>query len=154
MIANKAQSIGASNTMFENAGNQRTQLDNANRANQQAVTHANVAKQDAYDNKDLLRTGTIKSELSSNIANLGEKTAMGMQEANQIDKDLAEVELLKQQYKDNGVWNRNIQSILDAYTKGTIGKAERDRRLAQANTGNINSDGSADPVTPTVLKIE
>ena len=88
----------------------------------------------AYEQQDLQRAGTIKSEISANIANAAQKAGMSMAEANQIDKDLAEVELLKQQYKDNGVWNRNIQSIFDAYANGTINAAEFNKRLARSNT--------------------
>jgi polyhydroxyalkanoate synthesis regulator phasin len=135
LIGSRAGMVGQSNTMYEKARNLENQLINQNRLNQQQATFANVDKMNQYAQQQLQRAGTIKSEISANIANAAQKAGMSLAERNQMEKDMFEVELLKQQYKDSGVWNRNIEKLFNDYTNGTITIDELNKRLAYSNIG-------------------
>jgi len=115
----------------------------------------NLAARDKHKQQKLLREGTQRTEYSANLANLSEKIGMGMAERNQMDKDLFEVNLLKKQYKDNGIWDRKMEADYQAFINGTITVEELERRMFRVNStkGNDAKKPIYETNRPNVLKI-
>ena len=118
------------NKVHQDRINQENKLKTANRLNQQQVSMMNTQAQAAYKQQNLLREGTKRSELSAILNSATGKINMGMAERNQMNKDLFEVQLLEKQYKDNGVWDRNIQKLFSDYRKGIINREALNTGLA------------------------
>ena len=41
-----------------------------------------------------------------------------------MKRDQLEMKILEKQYKDSGVWDRNLQKLINDYNKGLIGYTE------------------------------
>jgi hypothetical protein len=95
---------------------------NAEINNQEAGINAGVQARnvDRKNISNMLKVEQKNRQLSaySQIAsNVGEKVMQGKREKNLKDLSTTELELLKKQYEDSGVYDRNLKGILDEYYK-------------------------------------
>jgi hypothetical protein len=131
LIAGKAGLVSQRNALFGQKENVETQLKNQNAMNVQGITNRNVAKEDAYDMMQLQREGEIQTRISANVTNAVEDNRMQLMQDNLQKRDMLELEVLKQQYKDSGVYDRKLQAMLDAYQKGDITYEEFNKNVLQ-----------------------
>lgn len=120
IIASKAGLVSARNKLYGEKANIETSLINADRQNTQQIGNLNVDKETLYRNMQLQREGEIQRRISENVANSVADAQQQIREENLKKRDYMELDLLKQQYKDSGVWDRNIEALFQAYLKGDI----------------------------------
>lgn len=119
LIASRAGLVSQRNQLYADKENRETALDNQNRLNAQGVQNRNITKEDAYNQANMMRTRSIQNEISANAAEGAEDAQLQIAEDNLKKRDKLELNLLKQQYKDSGVWDRNLEKLFDDYIKGS-----------------------------------
>jgi len=120
LISSRMGSVGQRNQLYGEKYNRETALINANRQNQQQIGMANVDKESQYDMLNLQRQGEIQSRISQNVAQATDDAQLQIREKNLMKRDQLEMSILAKQYKDSGVWDRNLQKLIDDYNAGTI----------------------------------
>lgn len=118
IIASKAGLVSSRNQLYGQKVNAENALINADRSNTQQVGNANVDKESQHNMMNFQREGEIQRRISENAANASTDAQMQVREDNLRKRDMLELDLLKQQYKDSGVWNRNIEKHFQDYVKG------------------------------------
>ena len=124
LIASGVASIAGRNQLYGEKFNRETAMINANRMNVQKIGIGNVDKETAYDMLNLQRKGQIRTEISQNITQATDDTQLAIREKNLMKRDQLEMKILEKQYKDSGVWDRNLQKLINDYNKGLIGYTE------------------------------
>ena len=131
IIAGKAGLVGQRNALYGQKENTETQLKNQNAMNVQGVVNTNIGKDNAYNMQNMQREGEIQTRISANVTNAVEDQRMQLMQDNLQKRDMLELEVLKQQYKDSGVYDRKLQGMLDAYQKGDITYEEFNKNVLQ-----------------------
>jgi hypothetical protein len=118
IIAANAANIGNINQLYGTKENIETQLKNQDALNRQQVQMGNVAKENQYNLNKMHRIDDIHQRISANVADAAVNAQQQRAEANLKRRDLLELEIIKKQYEDSGVWDRNLQGLFDSYAKG------------------------------------
>lgn len=121
--ANITSSIGSVMAKKLASNNQvygQTQAINADIQGREAMINQGVRARNAMSTNrfkdDLVGFANKKLQLTSeNVANLSGKVQANRREKNAMDRDRMALEVMKKQYEDSGVYDRNIESQLEAY---------------------------------------
>jgi hypothetical protein len=133
MIASGALATQARNQLFGQKENVETQLKNQDALNRQQVNMGNVAKENQYKTMKMHRIDDIHQRISGNVANMAQDAQMQIAEENLRKKDALTLEIVKQKYKESGVYNRNIDALFKAYEKGDITYKQFQERMGAIN---------------------
>lgn len=128
-IAAGVSAIGARNRLMGQKRNVETQLENQDKLNRQQILAANTEKLNQYNWAQMQRTDDIHARISANAANLAEDVMLGVREERLRNRDLAEIELLRQRYQDTGVMDRKVGAYFDQFIKGEITYEQFQRAL-------------------------
>ena len=112
-----ASGISAKNKIIGDTKRTNAQIKNQQQLANSAILGRNTQRTNKYY-EDLLRRKQTKQSLdSANLANATEKFLQSKAMKNKKKLDLATLDVLKQQFKDSGVYDRNIKTLLDSYLK-------------------------------------
>lgn len=124
VIAATLGNINNTNKLMGQKENIETQLTNQNRLNTQRIDASNVAKENLYNTQKMHRIDDIHQRISKNVADASNKAQLQIAQQNQYELDLAKLDLLKKQYSETGVWDRNIESTVSNYLDGKVDEKE------------------------------
>lgn len=140
-IASRLSSIGAQNQVFGQKENQEAQLRNEDALNRQGVYNANQQVLANHDtnvyNRDLL----VQSRISENVSNLVDDFNNMDNIRRMKERDNTVLDLMKERFKNNGIWDRTVSDAFEQYMKGQIGYEEFARQM----NDNINNYSQPKP---------
>lgn len=112
-----AKRLSANNQINQNVNNQNAQVQGQEAMINSGIQARNVERINQNKMYGVERKNTQLSSYSQNTANVGEKLLAQGREKNQKLSDLDQLDLLKQMYKDSGVYDRSIEDIMTRIKK-------------------------------------
>jgi len=132
VIAANTVNTANMNKLYGQKENIETQLKNQDSLNRQSVINANKALENQYNMNKFNRVDDIHEKISANVANMAEDASKQKAEANLERRDLLELELIKAQFKESGVYDRNMQALFDEYERGDMSIENLINRIREA----------------------
>lgn len=109
-LANSNQIYGQVNNANASIQAQEAQLNQGIQARNTERLNGFNQNQVDFNNRKLMMT-------SENVANLSGKVQANTKERNLADRDKLALEVMKQQYKDSGIYDRNLDALIEDYQK-------------------------------------
>jgi len=109
-----SKKLGANNQMFGQNNQLNAQIQNQESFLNQGVKARNVGRLNEF-NQGMADLDNKKLQMSSeNTANLSGKILMQGREKNQMKKDMFALDVIKSQYGDSGIFQRELGKLIDA----------------------------------------
>lgn len=108
-LQNEVNTMYANNNLYTTKENTENQMENQKMMNDQQVASSNLAKIDMYNVDNAMRTKSMLSQMTGNVANAVSDFTQQQAEKNMKDLDKQRWMILSKQFKDTGVVAGNLQ---------------------------------------------